>query len=342
MKKKLSEFPLSISKRRHALKVKRKWKRKKARLDRFSRRVSRSLAQKDKTSAHLICPKIFNITKNPEEVIGFYNKLIEAVLDGRRINYDMQDIEELSIDSVLYLLAITRRMKRLGVPYNLTGSTPRKASCKDLLRTSGFFNFMNSTTEMVEKSGLCVEIESGDFADPEAVKKVCVFVQEKFALNRRDTMRLYDLVFEMMLNTKEHAYEGSAADTNWYMFAKFDPDRHIIDFCFLDTGMGIAKTINKTKLEIASRWLEKYGLNITDINLLKSAFSGAYKRTRTLRGYRGKGLPKIRKYAKSGVIKNVCIVSNRGLLRLTRAVPLRNEFMGTLYTWTVSSESFSC
>src|SRR5699024_953534 len=128
-------------------------------------------------------------------------------------------------------------------------------------------------------------------------KEINLTLMNRYGIERGKLHFLYDILYEMMINTNEHAY---SSDTfllnNWYVYVALEDEK--VKFSFLDTGIGIPKTVNKNFFEK----INLLGLK-NDAELILSALNGEFK-TATKQVYRGKGLPKFTKYNKIGKIQN--------------------------------------
>ena len=77
----------------------------------------------------------------------------------------------------------------------------------------------------------------------------CEFVTSKLEKQRCEVMSLYVVFIELMSNVYHHAYgNNDFMARQWYIYAEH-VDNHI-QFVFVDTGMGIAKTVRKNFGEV--------------------------------------------------------------------------------------------
>lgn len=109
-----------------------------------------------------------------------------------------------------------------------------------------------------------------------------------------------------------------------------DHVRRIVCYSFVDTGVGIFKSVQVRALQ---RIFKLIGIT-NNAELLKDILNGGMP-SRTGLAYRGKGLPKIYKAARNGDLKSLYIVSNNVFADIERSVfiELKTPFQGTLYYW---------
>ena len=119
---------------------------------------------------------------------------------------------------------------------------------------------------------------------------------------------------------------------NWYIYV--EKAGEYVRSVFLDTGVGIPKTIRLNFVEQVTNLLLK---DKSDAKYISSALKGTF-RTETREGHRGKGLPGIYEDALSGRICDLSIVSGRGKCTVLEngeieETVLHTNFEGTLISW---------
>mgnify|MGYP001428735598 CR=1 FL=1 len=74
-------------------------------------------------------PHNFSISRNTEQTIGFFNSIISGIRNARHkvdVYFNLEDVRELTIDSIMYLLAVLYNMKTTPrVQYITHGNYPR-------------------------------------------------------------------------------------------------------------------------------------------------------------------------------------------------------------------------
>lgn len=281
-----------------------------------------------------IAPENFSIIENPNETVSYFGNIIkklQKVRNGDVIYFDIENIMNLTMDSVMYLLAIIKNIKRNKFKrYDFAGNFPKDGEIFKLLRDSGFLKYVNSKEKYkIERKSEQVEITSSGVIDQKIASQICDFVNSKFKTKTNYTRFLYNMLIELMANTFQHAYEEKSSLINhWYIFAKYEEGK--VKFIFLDTGSGIPQTIAKKFFENIIK---------TDNECILSALRGEF-RTKTKLVNRGKGLPRINSYYKDKMIDNLIIISGRGYCFLDNNIyELQNSLNGTLFYWEININS---
>lgn len=211
-----------------------------------------------------------------------------------------------------------------------------------MLRRAGFFQYVESKIfSPIESEGKLLRINRGAEPNPEYAKKLCDFIHNRTnnKIDRIQTKRFYAMLIELMNNTRQHAFDDksvmrhNSALHNWYSYAEDLDDE--IRFVFLDTGLGIPATIQRS-------FFEKIQSLTSDAKLMASALRGAF-RTKTGDRYRGKGIPEIYESAINHYISNLIIISGRGMCIIEEDGNILEEdfdmkFSGTLFSWTIKKE----
>ncbi|MEG0836041.1 MAG: hypothetical protein RR413_11415 [Christensenellaceae bacterium] len=283
-------------------------------------------------------PENCSVSENTEETLAFFNVVIETIQKSTvhdKIYFDLSDTKHLTIDAVMYIIALITNMRRIrGCRIECSGNVPKCEDARLTLEKSGFYKFVSSNTKgNVREDTKTVQITSGTRADGVLVGNLCDFVQNTSMATRCSTKRLYPMILELMTNTNQHAYKGENGlmIENWYVFAEKCAEG--LRFIFLDTGVGIPKTIRKKVTEKLSTVIQN-----NDAVLIASALRGDELRSETRKSYRGKGLPQIYDDCKMGTIKKMLIVSGRGICRLLQDGTIEEytssvAFQGTLFSW---------
>lgn len=285
-------------------------------------------------------PSVFSFILNPNETNSFFTKIISFITRrenfGRSLFFDISKIEKLTIDALMYLLAIVNNLNsNFQNKYAFSGNAPDRADVKKMFSESGFYHFVKyQGTEPIARNNDNLQIVSGEKSETQIAKKMSDFVCAKAGVTKIASNFIYILMIELMSNTFKHAYSSgqSVLFPRWYSFAEYDGDQ-TISFIFMDTGEGIPATVRKN-------FAEKLDfLNIRgDASYVKSALNGDF-RTATGQTFRGKGLPRIRKFCKEKKIRNLRIISNSADVSVYEKSFLSDEIApplyGTLYYWQV-------
>ena len=288
----------------------------------------------------LEAPETFSIFGNPEQTLSFFSDIETRVEFGSPIYFEMKSVEKLSIDTIMYFLALLKRIKSSGVAYGFKGSVPSNRNCRDLLESSGFLKYVDSgrTKKDLSHASEVVQINTGQKANDSIAKNICDFTMSKLNLKREDIKKLYIMIIELMTNTKHHAYitDGNRRFpfTDWYVFVRHIIEKKAVRFIFLDTGRGIPFTVKRKGFEPVTEFI---GLGPKHTEYITSALKGKL-RSRTGESFRGKGLPKIYSYNTQQYINYLTIISNRGYFAVKRKRDMEEELKGTLFYWELSKE----
>lgn len=284
-------------------------------------------------------PKIFSFIENPKETIEFFadftNEILKKVHD-KLFYIDSQFVEKVSIDVLVYIIALTRNVKiNQTMRYNFAGNLPKEDAAKRMYEESGFLNFFNSKAKKLPKNTDKMQIVTGKTTDTELAKQMCEFVMQKLNEKRKFTNVLYKTLIELMSNAVHHAYnKDDIMYPVWYLYAESTRER--IRFIFVDTGSGIAKTVRKN-------FWEKINLKSCDSDLIYSAFEGDF-RTETKLTNRGHGLPAIRDYIEKKEFSDFRVLSGSGECKLNiKGHKLeKNEYEkkinGTIYVFEIENK----
>lgn len=286
----------------------------------------------------LEAPENFSIFSNPEQTLSFFSDIETKIKFGDPVYFEMKNVEKLSIDTIMYFLAIVKKMKSSKVVYGFKGSSPSNKNCRDLLESSGFFKYVHSGMMMKDLSyeSDVVQISNGQNADPSTAQKICDFTMLKLNRKRKNIRSLYDMIIELMSNTKQHAYSDSKYTLrDWYVFVSFISEKKSVRLIFLDTGEGIPTTLKRTGFEYIKALVSGVPLlsiGASHTEYIHSALKGDL-RSRTGELHRGKGLPKIYSFHKDGYINNLTIISNYGYFAEDTDDDIEKELKGTIFYW---------
>ncbi len=286
-------------------------------------------------------PCIFSLLNNMDETCGFFRKIISFISDrrnyGKSLFIDLSDITNLTIDSLIYLLAIINNLTtHLRHNFSFSGNVPTCESARKLFNESGFRSFVKfREKEQLNRSTNNLQIVSGNNCDTEIAKRMCDFVGEKAKIAGTCSPFLYIMMIEFMSNTQKHAYNGNyLLNPMWYCFAEYREQDNIIAFTFMDTGEGIPTTVRKNFAEridfLRIKGEDKYVI---------SALDGEF-RTSTKQTYRGKGLPKIREFCSEQKIQKMRIITNKADVIVNsdgyKSQVIDYPLLGTLFYWQVN------
>lgn len=286
-------------------------------------------------------PKVLDVFSETESTISFFgnvlNKIASCAIDSS-LYFDLSAIETISPDAIMYLIAIISNNKHVrGYRIRCKGNLPKNDEARAMFCDTGFFDFVNSKSQAIGENSDYMKIQFGINNNPIVARNFCDFVDnsERGFLK---TKKLFRMLNELMTNTYQHAYRGVNSNgarilSYWYTFAK--NKGNLTQFVFLDTGLGIPKTVAKK----VSETIQGFFSSKADAICLESALRGDYLRSETGLSYRGKGLPEIYNNCRTGSIRDLKIVSGRAMCEVTetniQSSVLNSAFEGTLFSWSV-------
>jgi hypothetical protein len=277
----------------------------------------------------IIAPPCLSIIENTAETMEFFVNFERSAYVYHNIYIDLQGVEQITPEAILYILSLLERMKKHPKTINVGGNAPVSQNCRQIFINSGFYDYVGSNYYETPKDNKILSIRSANVVDGEIASQVIEFASGLLGLSRsRSTKAFYTTILECMGNTKEHAYSTSTAKyAKWWLVALYDEEGSKIQFSILDNGLGIPETVRR-------RWFEKV-IGIKDSVLLKSVLGGSF-RTSTGLSYRGKGLPKIMSFKNDKIIQDLVVVSNNGCYFADKdlCVEIAPKFSGTLICWS--------
>jgi hypothetical protein len=287
-------------------------------------------------------PNNFSIVNNLDEMLIFYDNILKTAKNKNALILEAKNIELITPDSILYLLSIFEYIKAKYGKFPISGSFPVDPDCKRIFVQSGFPKYFHTRENISYDDSDILTIESSIEVEPLIAKKVVKFARDHLGeVRSKKSKRAYEIIIECMGNTFDHAYHSKSPLPKWYLMAIYNSNINSVKFVFLDGGLGIPKTIRRNHLERLQQFITgvtRKFLSIPAIDdsfLISSALNGEF-RSRTEKGYRGKGLPKIKKCAETNEIHELKIISSFGSFDVATltGVELKRQFMGTLFSWS--------
>ena len=286
-----------------------------------------------------VVPEVFSIVENAEETLAFFNDVILEIKEKHykeKFSFDLKNVKRITIDAVMYLLAIMENIHSSKLNQTFSGNHPDDLNVRNVLIESGFYKYVNSNIPMeLGKTSHKIQICEGSTVDARLVKSICDFVNQSCGTVKQFTHKLYEILIEIMTNTVQHAYSADEIweKHNWYVFTEDKED--CIQFTFLDIGEGIPKTIYKN-------FIEKIipSLFVNDADYIVSALNGKF-RSQTGLESRGNGLPTVKEYGERPEVvemhvisgKGICIFDTNGKSIIKKGT--QKELDGTLFYWKI-------
>lgn len=308
------------------------------------KRKKSKLNRSKKIYQRIIAPHTLSLINNPEETLKYFNDAIQILKNPFNRNkvdalmFDCKNVKDLTIDSLMYLLAIIRNFKDVfsGIR-EIKGNLPEDTTARKVFIDSGFLDYVNTViktsieTEKVNK----LKISTGNNVNVDEASNLIEFVKNYFNCSNIETKFLYKMIIELMTNTHNHAYNSKNSFIKaWYLFASVNHNKGCIEITFVDTGDGIPVTV-------AKKMIEKI-FTKKDNEYIISALNGDF-RTQTHEKNRGKGLPDIYEHFCNRQINNLKIISCKGKVELNEynkvvenaGTELENNLRGTIFYWEV-------
>jgi hypothetical protein len=113
---------------------------------------------------------VFSLYRNHSQTLEFFNKIEMKARNSETVYFDMEQVKELSVDSIIYFLALMRYYRILGKPMKVEGNVPTLWTTRYLLQQCGFFKFVNSSSDTsFVKDSDTIQIKDGRLADTKAL-----------------------------------------------------------------------------------------------------------------------------------------------------------------------------
>ena len=281
----------------------------------------------------LIAPSVFSLILNTEETLDFFHRLHKHAQEGP-VSLDFGSIYQLTPATLLYLIAL---FDKIGF-CDIHGNVPGDPACRELFLNSGFLKYVTCSYQLRTPNPNIMKIAKENKVLGPRAAELLEFCSERLGniSNSLLPKRNYDMMVELMENTRQHAAPKGEEPLKWYLMGTFDEEHQAVHISFLDNGLGIPETIRKKPLESVAK-LMRSG---SQYRLVEAAFDGQ-ARTQTKKPYRGKGLPSIKRHMDEGYIRDLVIVSNRAYLNFgnVNKQDLATPLKGTLYSWMIKRTS---
>ena len=134
----------------------------KSKKQQYSKRSKKLSKQLHKNQSVSVCPPTnFSIVNNSLETLTFYQNMMNTFEEIHPVYLDVSNTEKITIDALLYLLAVVNQMKFRNIPVHLRGNLPKKMDVRKKFVESGFLDYCKSKSETIFASGDCVRIIDG-------------------------------------------------------------------------------------------------------------------------------------------------------------------------------------
>jgi hypothetical protein len=275
-------------------------------------------------------PHNFSIVNNPDEMIGFLNKLKIAVYNGKKVVLDFSKVTDISNDGFIALLSVIQDSK---VPntVRVRAIKPKNLKVRKRLMECGISEESTGLESVVPKSGRFKQ-KSSLTADTEEANELIQFATRRLYGIRRTLKDVQRILGECIDNTTFHANPTKRLAEKWWGTVFYEEDINVAYFSILDNGIGIIESLKVNWIRDAG-FLLKYKDNK---ELLLDIFQGGVLSS-TGEANRGNGLPNIfRARERKQFSRLICLTNNVYIdfdnedYRL-----LKNSFSGTFFYWEV-------
>lgn len=278
-------------------------------------------------------PDIFSMTENPVEMVDFLIRLKIAFRNKPGVFIDLSETKQITADAVTVLVSYLKDGRiTLRKPY--VGNNPKDMRLKQQFAESGFYKYVRSNE-------LSYSLETGNIlarhqykVDGEIAKKLISFGTEKLFGQYTKQGGTYNVLTELMNNTRDHATGRRKHELKekWWASAHYDNEKEKVTFTFLDNGVGIFNSRDRTARDYVFQLLKLE----TNIDLLKMMLSRQLPSS-TKFPYRGRGIPSINANLKRQQIKNLVIISNDVFANVDtdNFFILKKSLNGTFFSWEI-------
>jgi len=253
---------------------------------------------------NMAVPQNFSIIHNPTDSIKFLREF-RYHAKNNNLTLNLAAVTHISVDAITALIAEILSLRGTRV---VNGYNPHNEACRDLLIRSGFFDHVRSRQPLPPgQKGKIAPRKSYRVEGATAKQLIRIGTEAAFGSPTK-SYSAYSALIECMSNTHNHATgrrEEHGAEM-WYSTVYGDADTRTVSYSFLDTGVGIFRSVRLNKIK---KLYNKLFKGEDHRGILKDILHGRVA-SRTGLPFRGKGLPGIYKSFRAGRIKSLIIVSN--------------------------------
>jgi hypothetical protein len=247
---------------------------------------------------------------------------------------DLKAVSDISIDAITALIAWIHNAYNQHLTA-VRGNTPDDLKARTILDQSGFFAHLSSRRPP-SSYGKISQQRSSKRVEPHVARDLIHFATAAAVGSSQRCQAAYRVLIEGMNNTHNHASGKHHEREIWWATVYADSSQSRISFAFLDTGVGIFKSI---RLDAIRKIYQSIGISNRS-DLLKDILAGEVE-SRTGERHRGKGLPAIYRLLKEGRLSALSIVANDVHADIGGSIynTLRISFRGTLLYWEIQLPS---
>jgi len=308
---------------------------------RYSSKTSTTIRRTSKKKAitvsglfSIAAPSNFSLITNPEEVLLFFLRM-RSYGKKHHLWLDFSGVQHITADAVAALIATIHDVDLARC--QMEGSLPSDPNAKEILIESGFFEHVLTRVPVPKCHRGRIAQRKSEKVEP-LTAQALIRLGTREALGReRVCQAAYGTLIDCMNNTFNHAARTVEAVSKryretWWATVYADAQRKRVCFTFLDTGVGIFRSL---KLRDIRRVYRAVGI-YDDVDIIKDMLLGKVPSTTGL-SYRGKGLPSIYRAHQRGTLKALAIIANGVYANVGTGSykMLRSSFSGTLLYWEI-------
>lgn len=302
------------------------------------------------SNSKLNAPRSLDLVEAFENSSQFLAALPEAAFDyaayprwlgRRRLAVDLHELQTLSADAGVALIAQTQRICRKRRGLLRLQPDEHQPSIRENLAQLGLFSLVDGRPDQINavRNGdrRFVRFETARLADGAKIASFIHRIRELVGEGPHPSA-LYDSLMEAACNSVEHAYKGWRAPfpqlAHWWGGACYDQRRRFLNVCIYDLGRGIPRAVSEK-----SRYRSFVHEGQTDAAKLEIAIRYGKRSSRALRADgRGRGL-----WAMVDLVGNhgsvLRIWSGKGMITYNAGEVLKTnlpfEIHGTLVEWAL-------
>lgn len=263
-------------------------------------------------------PSVFSLVKAPDEATAFFARLWNAA--GQcRIRLDLSAVNEITSDAVTALVAAVRSFK------GVSGNAPEDVAAREMLVESGFFEHVRARPAPPRATQGRLRPKKSQKVEPELADQLIAIGRAAIQADPGPRHGAYRALIECMSNTHNHAGRSETVRETWWCSVYGSRPRGRICYTFLDTGIGIFKSVRVRK------WKQIFGGNLATLRgILERRIPSS-----TGEPYRGKGLPAIYESLLAHRIERLVIIANDVYADVAQSDfrKLDHPVRGTLLYW---------
>jgi hypothetical protein len=295
-------------------------------------------------------PSLFSFTENPEKAIEFFTELDAAFAEtpsGKHVFIDLESVTKMTPEVIVVLISRIEEERSTNSRAS-SGNVPRNNVARDMLASSGFYEFVKTKHRVKKPSRGAIEKFGDHMVVAEMAARLIENVAKPLGMSTHQEDGHQTTAVECMTNTREHAsghQSNRKGRKKWWFSVYRDPGNKVAQFAFVDLGIGIFVSLERQKPPWVVDLMAKLGSEKRTAILKKlltdqtgqTADKGLpiKKRTSTKEAHRGKGLPNIARRNREKQTRRLRIISNNVFANVEESqyLTLEQGFSGTIICW---------